>query len=267
MGHRIGFGNNKGGTGKTSSVIGIAAALAQRGRRVLAVDLDPQANLSRRLGFNEETPEATNQATVSEAIKADRDGCAVDAIVPCAWADPIAKNIDLLPSRFDLENRISEAGTVGALRRLDRALNGIDDDYDHVLFDFPPSLGHLTQLGMVAARNVVIVTMPEYDGIKGAIRLRDFVALHAGNLGVPDLRIKGVIVNLVRASTGLHAFHIGGLADTFGDVPVWEPFIPQRTAVAEANDAAAPLAAYQTATAKELTGIYSQLADQLEATK
>ena len=264
---RVGFGNNKGGTGKSSSVMGLAGALAQRGQKVLVVDLDPQANLSRRMGFSEETPGAEKQPTISEAIKADADGCIADTIIGCAWDHQSAENIDLVPSRLDLENRVFEAGQVGALRRLQRSLIGVDDEYDWTLFDFPPSLGHLTQMGMVAAGRIVLALVPEYDPVKGALRVRDFVAKNRQNLGCPELKIEGIIVNLVR-STSLHKFHLEGLEESFSSgpepVPVWQPYLPLRVAVAESNDAAIPMYAYPGEPAKELASSYDELATQLE---
>ncbi|WP_344044212.1 ParA family protein, partial [Saccharothrix xinjiangensis] len=106
MAIRVALGNNKGGSGKTAGTVNLAAALAERGLRVLVVDLDPQANASRRLGrrFDPTNP----STTVSEAIQNAGQGVAADALVPCGWPDPYASRIDVIPARYDLENRISE---------------------------------------------------------------------------------------------------------------------------------------------------------------
>lgn len=261
---RRGFGNNKGGVGKTSAIKGIATALAMRGRKVLAVDLDPQANLSRRFGYSAQKLADEKLPTISEALKADEVGCAASAIVPCTWDAPYAHNIDLIPSRFDLENRVSEAATVGAVRRLERVMTKVDDGYDYTFFDFQPSLGHLTQLGMVAAKKIVIVTMPEYDAIDGANRVRDFVATYGEDLGTPDLDIEGVIVNCARTGVSVHNFHASGIDDLFPG-KVLRPVIPLRSAITDANDDGAPLTAYNTPASRESLTIYSLIADKLES--
>src|SRR3954447_18619904 len=149
MVRRVPIGNHKGGSGKTCTTVNTAAALAEAGKRVLVIDLDPQANASRRLGRAFDLNEPV--ATTAEVIKSGEDGIAADAIIPCGWPEPYADLIHLIPARFDLENRVSEAGIVGAVNRLRRAMRAGDEAYDVTLLDLPPSLGHLTQLGLAAA--------------------------------------------------------------------------------------------------------------------
>lgn len=257
----VAIGNNKGGSAKTTTTVQLAAALGLRGRRVLVVDVDPQANASRRLGYRWERRDP--RPTISEAIKADTPGVAADAIVACQWDHPAGAFVYLLPSRFDLENRISEAGTVGALTRLRRALDGVAEDYDYVLYDLPPSLGHLTQLGLVAADVALCCTEPEYDSVEGAVRYRDFIAAHRADLANPDLRLAGVIVTRTRPLAA-HTFQIDGLPEIFGADLVWEPHIPERAAVKEAQDAGQPLQAISGGAAREVASLYDELADRLE---
>jgi cellulose biosynthesis protein BcsQ len=255
----VAIGNNKGGSAKTATAVQLAAALAMRGRRVLVVDIDPQANASRRLGYRWSRRDP--KPTISEAIKADADGVAEDAILPCQWDRPAGLSIDILPSRFDLEARISEAGTVGALRRLRRALTGVTERYDVVLYDLPPSLGHLTQLGLVAADLALCVTEPEFDSVEGAVRYRDFIAHHREDLN-PDLWLAGVIVARVR-KLGAHSYQLDGLPELFGEL-IWTPHIPERTVLKDAADAAQPLQALNDSAARELVSLYDQLAERLE---
>ncbi|WP_018331432.1 ParA family protein [Actinomycetospora chiangmaiensis] len=260
---RVAVANNKGGAGKTTAIAHLAEALAARGRRVLAVDLDPQANLSRRLGYGE--ADLADMVTAAEVVAANQKGCAADALVGCRWggsAADLATRIDLLPARYDLEARVSEAGQLGSHERLDVALTGVAEDYDVTLLDCPPSLGHLTQLGLAAADAVVLVLRPEYDHLQGAIRVRDFVAAYRRHLGRPELAVVGVIVNEHDRRRGLHAWHTDSVADTFGDL-VWSPPVPSRAVLAEAIDAAQPLRA-RGAPARPLVEIFSTLADQLE---
>lgn len=262
---RIAIGNHKGGSGKTATTVGLAAALAELGRRVLVVDLDPQANASRRMGVRVDPVHPI--PTISEAIRAsqagDAPGAAAEAIVTPGWPEPYRDRIGLVPSRFDLENRISEAATVGAVGRLRRALDGADDDFDVTLIDCPPSLGHLTQLALAAAHAAVAVLDPEYDSVEGAVRLRDFVATTGAELGNPSLRLAGVIVGRVRARLGAHSYQLEGLGDLFGPELVWSPAVPERAAIKDAADAAIPVAALGSVAAAGVAEIYRDLAARL----
>lgn len=239
---RVALGNNKGGVGKTGTTIHLAASLAEMGRRVLVLDADPQANASRRLGrpFRPDSP----TVTMSEVIKSGERGAAADAIVPCGWGGIYTERIDVIPSRFDLENRISEAAVMGARQRLRRALDGVDDEHDVTLMDCPPSLGHLTQLVLAAADWGVTMVEPEYDGVEGATRFRDFMTDPdtLAELANPGLEFLAVIPSLVDMRRGGHAHHLGSLPGIFGPDRVWEA-IPARTVISDAADEALPLTA------------------------
>lgn len=260
MAHRIALGNNKGGTGKTSATINLAAGLAEHGRRVLVIDMDPQSNAGRRLGFRYDT--AAPVPTVSEAIKADAPGVAADAITTIGWPAPYSERIHLIPARYDLENRISEAAVLGAVSRLRKALDGVDDGYDVTLIDCPPSLGHLTQQALAAADAAVCTLEPEYDAVEGAVRFRDFIAGQAAELKNPGLEVAGYLVNRVRANLGAHAYQIDGLPDLFGD-RVWQPHIPEWTSIKDAADAAVPLRSLGGTKPNQLADWYRELAEQL----
>lgn len=258
---RVAIGNNKGGSGKTAATVNLAAALAEAGYRVLVVDVDPQANASRRLRrpFDPAHP----AVTVSEAIASGAPGVAGQAIVPSGWPGLYGERVAVVPSRYDLENRVSEAGTMGALARLDRALEGADDDIDVTLLDLPPSLGHLTQLGLAAADAALCPVEPEFDSIEGAVRFRDFVAGHHRELGMSRPDVLGFLVTRVRANLGAHGYQIEGLPETVGERLVWEPHIPERTAFKDAADTATPLRELGGAVANSLADIYSELAARL----
>jgi cellulose biosynthesis protein BcsQ len=262
---RVAIGNHKGGSSKTTTTVCLAAALAEAGHRVLVVDLDPQANASRRLGvrFNPNDPAPTISEAIEESVPG-MEGLAADAIVPAAWPEPYAERIHVVSSRFDLENRISEAGVVGAVGRLRRALAGVDDDYAVTLVDCPPSLGHLTQNALACAdAGAVTVLEPEYDSVEGALRYRDFITANAGELGNPQLRLIGVIVARLRANLGAHAFQLEGLDDTFGTDLLWSPYVPERAVVKDAADAAQPLSAYPGPAASLMVDTWRELASRL----
>lgn len=274
------FANNKGGVQKTGVVVQTAAALARRGLRVLVVDTDPQANATRRLGV--EWDPAHPIPSVSEAIAANLEGAGQGAVTRCGWTDeegrptPEAELIDVIPARFDLINREGEAGGVGAGRRLKKALGGgWTDVYDAVLIDSRPDLGHLVQMAMAAADYVVIPCDAGYDGVEGAIRVRDFVEAHAEDLANPGLRIGGVIITRKR-STAEADFQVEGVRERFGDL-VWSlrttrtlpgdvvqeltpDFIPEWTRFAEADGAAASLSAWSDARGRTTAAIFDQVA-------
>lgn len=261
MALRIALGNNKGGVGKSTLTVQLAAALAETGRRVLVVDMDPQANTSRRLGHVYD-PSAPVAGVTEAVMPGQSEGCAAGALTTPAWPEPYADLVDLLPARFDLENRISEAATLGAVGRLRHALADADADHDVTLIDCPPSLGHLTQMGLAAANVALCVVEPEYDAVEGATRFRDFVAQAGAALGNPELRMAGVIVNRVRANLGAHAYQLDGLPDLFGGL-VWEPYLPERTAMKDAADASLPLRLVGTSSATEVARLVSELAARI----
>jgi chromosome partitioning protein len=270
MGRRVAIGNNKGGSGKTCAAVNLAAALAEQGRRVLVIDLDPQANASRRLGRPFDPAEPV--PTTAEVIKSAEEGVAGDAITPCGWPSEYAERIHLIPARFDLENRVSEAGAVGAVARLRRALaGGVDDEYDVTLLDCPPSLGHLTQLGLAATRDddserpgwALCTVEPEYDSVEGAVRFRDFITAHRADLGNPQLQLLGYVVSRVRSNVGAHSYQLDGLGDTFSPEAIWSPYVPERAAFKDAADAAVPLKALGTPAGTAMAAVFAELGQRL----
>jgi chromosome partitioning protein len=236
---RVAIANNKGGSAKTAATVNLAAALAEQGRDVLVVDLDPQGNAGRRLALVEDP--AHPRPTVSEAIKAEMKGCAVDAFHSSGWPPPYSDRITVLPSREDLENRTLEAGALGSVLRLTTALDGADDEFDIVLIDCPPNLGHLTQLALAAADYVLCVMDAEYDGIDGAVKLRDFVATKAALLHNPHLAMTGYILDRVDTRLGAHRFQVETtVPELFGD-DMWQPVLPERAVVKNAADSEPPI--------------------------
>ncbi|WP_331718210.1 ParA family protein (plasmid) [Streptomyces virginiae] len=259
MAQRIAVANNKGGVGKTTTTIRLAEALAKAKKRVLIVDLDPQGNASRRLGWQYDA--ANPKPTISEAIRADEDGAAAGVLQPIGWDVEYADRIMLAPARLELENRMAEAGTAGAWRRLVKALNGVDRHFDYTLIDCPPSLFHLTQLGLAAAHKVVIVTEPEYDSVDAATRVRDFVANRAIDLGNPGLEVAGVVVNGMKNQL-LDAEQRDSIRELFGPL-VWEPIMNMRSVLAGADNDELPLTEIRGEKAGEVRGGYELLAVEL----
>lgn len=289
MTHTTVVANNKGGVAKSQLTVQLAAALARAGKRVLVVDLDPQANATRRLGIIWD-PSAPIP-TVSEAIKADQAGAGEGAVIGCGWMDdddqPTAEAelIDLIPSRPDLGNRETEAGVVGAARRLKKALSGWTDEYDAVLIDTPPSLGHLTQLAMAAADDVLIPVAADYDSVEGSHRVDDFVRVHGADLANPNLTVAGVVVTRYKKQLE-DEFQVAGLIERFGDL-VWSlggvvkqpgkedvllpKWLPEWARLKDADSAAVSLTAWRDERARATVGLYDKIAktyiDRLLASK
>jgi cellulose biosynthesis protein BcsQ len=253
--HRTATANNKGGVGKTSTTVNLAAALARQGRRVLVVDMDPQANATRRLAVHMEA----DSPTISEAIESAATGCATEAVKACGWEVDYAAKIDVIPSVPDLAARAREVNLLRPERRLAKAMTGVDDEHDVTLFDCEPSLGHLTQLVMACADDVLAIVEPEFDAVESAIRLRDFIAAYAEDLGNKDLRMLGFLLSRVRETLGAHKFQLSGMGDTFGADMVWSPGIPERAVIKDANEAAAPVELFGPV-GREVAGLYDDIA-------
>lgn len=278
--HVTAVANNKGGVGKSQLVVQLAAALARFGLRVLVCDMDPQANTTRRLGI-EYDPNAPI-ATMSEVIKSGARGVGQGAVIPCGWedenGDPTneADMIDLIPSRFDLINRETEAGQVGAVRRLKRALEEWSDDYDVVLIDTPPSLGHLVQMALAVADTVLIPFDPTYDAVEAAIRLRDFVQMHAEDLANPGLHVGGVISTRYKRTIEAEQ-QVAGARDHFGDLLLdttrivkdagmddllLPRSIPEWARLTEADSAAVSLSAWSDRQSRKTVALYDSVASE-----
>ncbi|TJZ41223.1 ParA family protein [Streptomyces piniterrae] len=217
--------------------IRLAEALAKLGYRVLVIDLDPQGNASRRLGWKDDP--ANPPLTVSEVIQANAEGVALQAIQPIGWTAEYADRIALIPARYTLEDRAVEAGQTGSWRRLAKALKGADDHFDFTLIDCPPSLGHLTQMGLAAAHFALATTEPEYDSVEAAVRYRDFIPATREDLSNIDLEFIGIVVSAYDMRVGAHKGQLDGVRQIFGD-KVWG-VVPERSTITNADEYAQPL--------------------------
>ncbi|MFE3206300.1 ParA family protein [Embleya sp. NPDC059237] len=259
MATRIALGNNKGGVGKTSTTVRLAEALAVGGYRVLVVDMDPQGNASKRLGV----PNPRGR-TVSEAIQAGTAGAAADRMWPCGWDAEYAPRIAVCPSTLELEDRMSESGVLGSHRRLELALRGVDDGIDYTLIDCPPSLYHLTQLGLAAAPLVVGVTEPELYSIEAVLRFMQFVKDKGPEMSTPPPRMIGMIESGFDVRRPAHVAQHENLPEVPGLGPLlWEPTIPVRTAIQDADESALPLSEIRTGAGREVRALYAALAERL----
>ncbi len=254
MGRRVAIVNNKGGAGKTVTAVGLAEAAALLGAWVLVVDMDPQANATRRLqAVAQDAPVGVRRSLTTVLLPGGPDGGAREFQHKCGWDMPGEFRIDVLTSDMDLEDRTQEVGHPGSFMRLRRALYGMDAGYDLTIIDCPPSVkGHLTQMALSALDGdddtVLVPLTLDQDGIGGAFRGLEFIRLWRNDLGVPRLEPAGLVVNNYRTGTVLHETRRDGLGQLLDTLPTLAS-LPQRTALAEVQDAGLPLSSDKRLTA------------------
>ena len=195
--------NQKGGVGKTTSTVNIAAGLAQLGQRVLVVDLDPQGNASTALGVDHRRGVASTYDAVVEGTPLAEVG------VPC----PDVANLTVVPATIDLAGaEIELVSVVARESRLARAINGHplvgtaekagEERFDYVFIDCPPSLGLLTLNALVAGAEMMIPIQAEYYALEGLGQLLETVEMVRQHLN-PSLQVSTILVTMYDGRTRL----------------------------------------------------------------
>ena len=228
----LAIGNHKGGVGKTTITLATGAELARRGRRVLLVDLDPQAALTAAAGVGD-----AGGQSLAEVI----GGAAVGRLRLVDVIRPISEGLDLAPA--DQSLAVSELGLVGRLGRervIARAVAEVASAYDVVLFDMPPSLGLLTVAGLVAAHGVLVPTAARALDLRAVRVFLETVDAIRVELN-PGLRVIGVVATFYDGrrrhdQEALEVMRAGGL-------PVWEP-VPASVKISEAAAAGVDAISY-----------------------
>jgi chromosome partitioning protein len=217
MGIIISLLNHKGGVGKTTSAVNIGAAMVELGKRVLLIDLDPQANLSISLGVPRQ------KSTIYEALRGEGE------LVPYTHKpglDVITSSLDLSGAEMEL---INEAGREYILREL---LTQVSDDYDFVLIDCPPSLGLLTLNAMTSSRYVLIPLQTEFLAVQGLAKIKQVIDKVKMRLNT-QLEMGGVIATMYDSRRVLNRDVVETIHKYFGE-KVFNTYIRDNVALAEA---------------------------------
>lgn len=232
MGRIISIANQKGGVGKTTTTINLSAALAEAGKKILVVDMDPQGNTSSGFNIEKNTEENTSyellldECTITEAIKKG-----------------VIENLDIIPSNVNLA--AAEIELIGVDRKeyiLRDALDFVRDDYDYIILDCPPSLNLLTVNAMVASDSVLVPIQCEYYALEGLSQLIHTINLVRERLN-GRLGIEGILFTMYDARTNLSAQVVENVKANVKH-RVYDTVIPRNIRLAEAPSFGQPITIY-----------------------
>ena len=232
MGRTIACANQKGGVGKTTTVVNLASLLAISGDRVLLIDLDPQGNATSGLGIDRAAIERSTYDGLLDGV--DLAELVVQGTSP---------GVDVIPSAIALAGaEVELAGSTGRERRLRDALAGFADQYDVIFIDCPPSLGLLTVNALTAADAVLIPLQSEYYALEGLTQLLATIDLVRDHLN-PRLAIDGVILTMADKRTNLSS-QVEAEARRHLDGAVYRTIIPRSVRLSEAPSHGLSIASY-----------------------
>ncbi len=249
MGAIIAIANQKGGVGKTTTSISLSACLADKGMKVLVVDLDPQANLTSGFGIDKGNLEYTVYDLLIGKV-------GVEQVIQKNVLD----NLDVIPSNLDLAGaEVELMSVVGKEFILRNAFEPIKDNYDYIIIDCPPSLSTLTVNAMTASTAVLVTIQCEYYALEGLSQLIQTVELVKERLN-PEVYIAGVVLTMYDARTNLSLQVAENVRDNL-EQTVYETVIPRNIRLAEAPSYGLPINKYDPRSAGAES--YEQLADEV----
>ncbi len=234
----IAIANQKGGVGKTTTTINLGAALAEAGKRVLIVDLDPQGNASTGLGVEPDEREFTTYELLLEEIQLSQ-----------VVQDTTISNLRIVPATIDLSS--ADIELISNEKRsylLHDALRQTDIDkydFDYILIDCPPSLNLLTVNAMVASHSVLVPLQSEFFALEGLSQLM-LTIREVRNSANPNLRIEGIVLTMFDARNNLSSQVEQDARDNLGDL-VFKTRIPRNVRVSEAPSYAQAVLQYDSA--------------------
>lgn len=233
MGKAIAIFNQKGGVGKTTTNINLAACLALRGKRVLILDIDPQGNTTSGVGISKKGLEQTTyEVLINDKMPPEK-----------AILNTGVKNLDIIPASVQLAGaEIELVQLEGREQRLKKALDRIKSKYDYIFIDCPPSLGLLTINSLTAVDSVLIPIQCEFYALEGVSQLMSTIELVKKNLN-KNLEIQGVILSMFDGRTNLSIQVVEEVKKYFKE-KVYTTVIPRNVRLAEAPSYGMPITVY-----------------------